>query len=268
MQTKKPMRKHYSLLLLLAFVALSLQLTAQTESVRSANELNNSGLMTFTVRTVSAGGNYAPKHVLAIWIEDANGFVKTRLARANARKQYLVKWRAASNYNTVDATTGATLPSHQTHTVSWNCSDLQGNELPDGNYNVYVEFTDKNGAGPFKMLTFTKGPDPQHLTPADETFFKDLDLEWFPDGVGIDQQASLHETVIYPSPNNGIFQVKTSRQNSIITVYNAAGQAVFTTKHHDQAGEDNIDISKQPAGVYFVEVADELTRYVQNILKQ
>lgn len=85
------MRKHYSLLLLLAFVALSLQLTAQTESVRSANELNNSGLMTFTVRTVSAGGNYAPKHVLAIWIEDANGFVKTRLARANTRKQYLVK---------------------------------------------------------------------------------------------------------------------------------------------------------------------------------
>ena len=261
------MQKHYSLLLL-AFFVFSLQLSAQTISDRSSDELNNSGVMTFTVRTVSAGGNYSPKHVLAIWIEDANGFVKTRLARANTRKQYLVKWRAASNYNTIDATTGATLPTHQTHTVSWNCSDLQGNELPDGDYNVYVEFTDKNGAGPFKMLTFTKGPDPQHLTPANETYFKDMDLEWIPNGVGIDQQASQHETVVYPSPNNGIFQVKTSRQNSTITVYNAAGQAVFTTKHHGQAGVENIDISSQPSGVYFVEVADELTRYVQNILKQ
>ncbi len=49
-----------------------------------------------------------PKHVLAIWVEDADGFVKTRKSMANQRKQYLYTWKAASNYNVVDAITGST----------------------------------------------------------------------------------------------------------------------------------------------------------------
>lgn len=138
------------------------------------------GLLTFTVRTVTDNGTYSPKHVLAIWVEDANGFVKTRKAMANQRKQYLYTWKAASNYNVVDAITGSTLTSHQTHTVEWNCTDLSGNIVPDGDYTVWVEFTGKHAQGPLYNLTFTKGPNTQSFSPADQTYFKDIQLDFIP----------------------------------------------------------------------------------------
>ncbi len=138
------------------------------------------GELTFTIRTVSAGGPYAPKHVLAIWVEQGGDFVKTRKAMANQRKQYLYTWKNASSYNVVDAITGSTLTYHQTHTVSWDCTDLDGNILPDGEYDVYTEFTDKHAQGPLYLISFTKGPDAVSLTPADETYFKDIELEFVP----------------------------------------------------------------------------------------
>jgi PKD repeat protein len=138
------------------------------------------GLLTFTIRTVTDNGTYSPKHVLAIWVEDANGFVKTRKAMANQRKQYLYTWKAASNYNVVDAITGPTLTSHQTHTVAWNCTDLLGNIVPDGDYTVWVEFTGKHAQGPLYNITFAKGPNAQSFSPADQTYFKDIQLDFIP----------------------------------------------------------------------------------------
>jgi PKD repeat protein len=138
------------------------------------------GLLTFTVRTVTDNGTYSPKHVLAIWVEDADGFVKTRKAMANQRKQYLYTWKAASNYNVVDAITGSTITSHQTHTVEWNCTDLSGNIVPDGDYTVWVEFTGKHAQGPLYNITFAKGPNAQSFSPADQTYFKDIQLDFIP----------------------------------------------------------------------------------------
>lgn len=138
------------------------------------------GEITFTVRTVTQNGNYAPKNVFVIWIEDADGFVKTRKLRGNQRKQYLYTWKDASDYNVVDAITGSTLTSHQTHTVSWDCKDLDGEIVPDGDYVVWAEFTEQHAQGPLYNITFTKGPDAQSFTPADETYFKDIELEFTP----------------------------------------------------------------------------------------
>ena len=132
------------------------------------------------MRTVTQNGNYGPKNVFVIWIEDADGFVKTRKLRGNQRKQYLYTWKAASDYNVVDAITGSTLTSHQTHTITWDCTDLDGEIVPDGDYVVWAEFTDKHAQGPLYNITFTKGPDTQSFTPADETYFKDIELEFTP----------------------------------------------------------------------------------------
>ncbi len=140
----------------------------------------SSGEISFTVRTVTQNGNYAPRHVLAIWVEDIDGFVKTRKAMANQRIQYLYTWKASSNYNVVDAITGSTLTSHQTHTVTWDCTDVDGEIVPDGDYVIWVEFTEKHAQGPLFSLNFTKGPDPISVTPPDETYFKDIEFEFTP----------------------------------------------------------------------------------------
>ena len=91
-----------SLLVLISFFTF-----AQTE-----------GTLTVSLTTSSAGGNYSPRNIVAIWIEDDNGnFVKTLMAYANVRKTHLNTWEASTSaagsiYNVVDAITGVTKTSH------------------------------------------------------------------------------------------------------------------------------------------------------------
>ena len=156
---------------ILFFTGYSFQVISQTPT---------EGEMTFTVRTVTVNGNFSPKHVLAIWVEDSNGFVLSRKLRAVKRKQYLYTWNTQSGGNVVDAVTGETLLSHQTHTVTWDCKDVNGNLVPDGDYTVYVEFTEAHVQGPLRGIAFTKGIEPVSLTPVEDANFKDLALSFEP----------------------------------------------------------------------------------------
>lgn len=108
----------------------------------------------FSVTTTSYNGHYAPRHVLAIWIEDSSGkFVKTLLVNAAARKSYLTNW--ISNSSGTDASTGATLNSHSTHTVTWNGTNKSGTAVATGTYKLCVEYTEDNGTGKMKTSDFS-----------------------------------------------------------------------------------------------------------------
>jgi PKD repeat protein len=167
---------------------------------------NTPGVVTFTATTSSAGGNYAPKHVLAIWVEKDGVFVKTRKAMANSRKQYLYMWKAASNYNVVDAITGPTLNSHQTHTVTWDCKDLSGNVVVDGDYTIILEFTDKHAQGPFIEVTFNKGTEPVTMNPANQTYIKNISLTYSPMAANFNAnvtQVCTAESVVFTDNSTG-----------------------------------------------------------------
>jgi hypothetical protein len=142
--------------------------------------------VTFTVTTSPSGQEYDPRHVLAIWVTDtSNRFVKTVKKMAEAREQYLYTWRAASGGNEVDAITGATLSTHRTHTVTWDCTDASGATVPDGDYRIRVEFTAEHAQGPMtpvNYLQFSKGGAEEYsVRPADLTHFKDMSLTYRPD---------------------------------------------------------------------------------------
>lgn len=194
------------------------------------------GTVTFTVLTVSNGATYSPKNVLAIWVKDSNGdFVISRKVMANVRKQHLVKWNASSGGNVVNATTGATLPNHQTHTVAWDCRDVNGNLVPDGTYEIWVEYTSRNSAnggdpGPSTKVVFTKGVDVVSLNPADETYFKNMSLTYTPLNVGLaDKTKPGLIAGAYPNPftdhlNLTVELPATGYVN--ISVYDANGRRV------------------------------------------
>ena len=152
------MKKIYSTAFSIFFFAVSL--FAQT-----------SGELTVTVTTSTTGGNYSPKNIVAIWIEDdAGNFVKTLLAYAQTRKTHLNTWQASttaagSPYNTVDAITGATKSSHGTRTCYWNASDVDGEIVIDGTYKIWMELTDKNSTGNFSSFSFVKGDQPEAVIP-------------------------------------------------------------------------------------------------------
>jgi flagellar hook assembly protein FlgD len=184
---------------LLAFVFSSIALSQTTSST--------DGMVTFSVRTVTNNGTYSPKNVVAIWVKNVQGdFVISRKVMANNRKKHLLQWVASSGNSVVNAVTGATLSSHQQHTINWDCRDQDGDLVPDGNYEIFVEFTERNSAnggaaGPSTKVLFTKGPGIVSLAPADETYFKDIQLNYSPLNVGIELYSvkNLRSTV-FPNP--------------------------------------------------------------------
>jgi len=143
----------------------------------SAASANTTGTLSVSVLTVAPGGGFAPKNVVAIWIEtNAGVFVKSLLVYANARKVDLTTWYPNSAGNTVNAITSATQSSNSTRTCTWNGTDVSGTVVLDGTYKVCMNIAD--GKTAFNSFTFTKGPTAVTLTPANVTGFSNISISW------------------------------------------------------------------------------------------
>ena len=225
------------------------------------------GTLAVTVATSQVGGPYAPRNVLAIWIEDNSGkFVKTLLAYANTRKTHLNIWEssttaAGSVYNSVDAITGATQSSHGIRTCTWNATDHNGKLMADGDYKVRMELTDQNATGNLASFTFSKGPNAQKLTPANVPSFSSVTINWTQSVTAIDQEMSRSNTiVIYPNPGSGVFAVLGGNIVSL-SVTSLSGKVICTS--HTPV----FDLSNQPNGIYFVTVKTDQATFVKKIIK-
>lgn len=202
----------------------------------AGNTLSTDGVLTFSVQTVTNNATYSPRNVLAIWIKDAQGnFVISRKVMAANRKQHLVKWVASSNNNVVNAITGATLPNHQQHNISWDCRNVAGNLVPDGLYEIWIEFTERNSAsggavGPSTKVTFTKGIDVVSVNPPDESYFKNMNLNYNPLNVGLDENLELSLNFrAFPNPFNDRLNVSFDLPVSSfmnISVYDLTGKRI------------------------------------------
>jgi hypothetical protein len=168
----------------LVIAAALLSGLACTASAITATE----GQVTLTIKTKTTGRQFAPRHVLAIWVEDSQGkFVRTLKYQAKAYRMYLVEWNKITRKEKtplVDAVTGASLRKHEVHTVTWDGKDSKGQVVPDGFYHIRVEFSEKNGKGPAtppRHIRFLKGPKPMSVKPRPLAYFKDIVLEYKPD---------------------------------------------------------------------------------------
>jgi len=243
--------------LLLISTLTTIQLLAQT-----------AGNLNVSVTTSSAGGNYAPKNILAIWIEDASGnFVKTLLANADKRITHLNTWEAATTkkggtYNRVDAVTGATLGSHGTRTCAWNGTDYNKNLVADGIYYVCMELTDKNATGNFSKFAFTKGEN-NTVTPANVASFSSLIIKWVASGTTAVQETALTNDIqIFPNPANNVFHVR-GDNISEIEILNLAG--VLVLKNNSTT---HIDMSNFKNGIYLVKIKQGNTSVVKKLVKE
>ena len=147
------------------------------------------GEVDFQIRTLSYNGAYAPAHCLAIWICDENdNFVRTLVRRAWSYMQHLVKWNQMTGGDYTNAIiTGASPNVHTIWNINWDCMDRFDEMIPDGTYRIYTEFTEDNSLlipvnGPWTMVEFTKGDQPQTISPAGNQFFQDVSLEYNPSG--------------------------------------------------------------------------------------
>jgi len=247
--------KRFVFLTLLAFTGI--YLSAQT-----------TGKLNVSVVTSSAGGTYAPKNILAIWIEDASGnFVKTLLANADKRIQYLYTWKASTSakgamYNRIDAISGATLTSHGTRTCTWNGTDYNKNLVADGNYYVCMELTDKHATGNYSKFAFTKGVN-NLVTPPNTTGFSSVNIQWEASGtVGIHDIALDDDIQIFPNPTKDIFFIR-GENISEIEVLTLSGSLVFKNN-----STTRIDMSNYKNGIYLVQIKESNRTVVKKLVKE
>ncbi len=245
------------------------------------------GTLSFSVTTINYSAPYSPLHIFAIWISNENAqWVKTRklLAQHPVYRQYLTNFRNATGntFNVIDAITGPTLPNHITHSVSWDGKDVNGNLVPDGNYRIYIEFTSANATGKLHYIPFSKGPQAQTLTPANQTNFTNMSLQWIPKStVGI--QDELANTIIFdcfPNPFSEYAHIALRSESKLpvnVKIYDNLGRNlrhfIFNPKARSDENEftwDGKDMSGHivDKGIYFFIAEQGNKKQVLKIIKQ
>ena len=106
--------------------------------------------LSVTLTTTPKGGNYAPRNIVAVWVEGPGGVFQKTLGRwAGTRKSHLSGWIAKAGNNDTDAVSGATRQNHTTPlTVTWDFKNKAGVLVPDGAYTVRMELADSNSNTP------------------------------------------------------------------------------------------------------------------------
>lgn len=227
-----------------------------------------SGQLTVSVSTSQAGGGYAPKNIVAIWVEDGQGnFVKTLLAYANSRKTHLNTWQASTSdagteYNTTDAITGATKNSHATRECTWDATDYNGNAVTDGEYYVWMELTDKNGTGNYSSFAFIKGHGDQVLNPGNVASFNDISIIWDASILSIPVEKYENGFSVRPNPSNGFFWVLGESNIDEIEIRSISGSLISKTN------TNSIDISNQRNGIYLAIIYSNGQKTIQKIVKK
>jgi len=225
------------------------------------------GKLDVSVSTSSTGGNYAPRNILAIWIENEEGsFIKTLLAYADKRKTHLNIWQAStaaagSEYNVVDAITGATKSSHATRTCSWNGFDYKGSAVPDGNYFLKMELTDKNSTGNSASFLFAKADSASIQSPSDNPSFSSVSLSWTPSStVNITENRNIGGYLVYPNPGRGFYTV-TGENIRKVEIRTIKGEIIY------KSNTPEIDISENKNGIYLLYIFSNEKTIIKKIIK-
>lgn len=236
------------------------------------------GTLTFSFTPVAKSPCYeASKNVLAVWIQtNAGGFVKTKLRYCcgGDTKDHLPTWAvnsggtatnaSATACNKTDAVTGATLTSFTAKSFTWDGKNVNGTSngttVADGTYKVTIEATWNHGTTgtATRSFSFTKGPNPDHQTPADDANFKTIKLDWVPtSSTGINESVlELANVTVYPNPStDGKFNIDFESATNV-KVFNLLGLTMYDEKIEQGAGSTSVDLSGLANGSYIIYVFD------------
>jgi hypothetical protein len=165
---------------LIMSMILSFMLSCTTTNPPADTSSTSPGLTVSTL-TTTTNGQYAPKNIVAIWVENSSGtFVKSLLVNASQRKSHLTKWISSSKGNITDAITSATRSSHGVVKAVWNGTDTSGKIVANGTYKICMELTENASTGTYSTFNFTKGIAAETQTPAQATGFASIGIKWIP----------------------------------------------------------------------------------------
>lgn len=143
------------------------------------------GRLQLTATSSPTGGQYAPRNVVAVWVEMNGTFVKTIQRWSNARTRHLVAWNAAAGAADADAVSGATRRDHATPlSITWDLRNRQGSVVPDGTYTIRMESTDLNATTAAQnhqgTFSFIKGASPVTQSGQNSGGFSSVSIQFTP----------------------------------------------------------------------------------------
>lgn len=256
--------KTHTIFILLAFIGLA------------SFGQSTPGELSFSFTSLPNDGNFSPRHVLAVWVENNEGnFVQTLKLRADRRVKYLYTWNQVSTGNTTDAVTGATLNSHETHKLNWDLTDASGNLVTDGDYKMRVEYTSEHAQGPLLEINFNKSTETVSLQPSNATYFENLSLTYTPESTtGLDKNISGENIRFWPNPANDFikFTLNISQNEEInIGLYDLNLKKVAhifsgSTSDGVKSFTWNLDKSLIKSGTYFIVLQGSNSIYAERII--
>ena len=268
------MKKH---LLCIFSIALIISLFSYTKDGNAQTD----GTLTFTFNQPQPGT--ATKNVLAVWIESATGtFIKTKMRYwGSGTNDHLPTWVSKSGQNVTDANTGVTRTASTSptawgiKTVTWDGKNVSGTSngvtVADGSYKVWIEsaYSPNPPANQHSMITsytFTKGPNVEHLTPADASLITGVVIDWVPATSSVSNSDLNQGVSVFPNPATDILYIdfKESYSECKISIENDLGQTVYSEKPTQvNTGLKSIDVSKYSKGIYFINIQakDQIAKY-------
>ncbi len=151
--------------------------------------------------TISDTG-YGPEHWVVVWVTNANTGAYVRTIRKQSFEpqgthwnDHCDVWYAAADLATstdnfavaADGFTGATASDYAApnspFTQTWDCTDANGNTVPDGNYKIWIQYAENDDSQPGPVTTngllWTKGPNDDMVNPNDQdTNFTNMSIKW------------------------------------------------------------------------------------------
>ncbi len=141
------------------------------------------------------------------------------------------------------------------------------NALNTYQFTITVPSTAVGGNTRIRFRLNDESSDPQTL-PCGTTSYGDVeDYTLYVDVITNNNTVStLNGLTVYPNPVNSVLFVNTTEKNGFITLYDISGKAVFTSKIHQ--GQNKIDVSELPAGVYILKIAGQKSVKTEKVIKK
>lgn len=83
---------------------------------------------------------------------------------------------------------------------------------------------------------------------------------------GIDELGNGNNFIIYPNPTNGIFTIQSSEKFSQIEIINLLGEKIYSEQINSNKRE--VDLTKQPKGIYFIKINSEKGTVTKKVIIQ